>query len=148
MNIHNSDSLYSTFSQVLRFHYYRTHSLLEKVGVYPGQPPLLFALGKQDGQSQKELAEKLHIKAATITVMLNRMEKADLVKRRQNSLDQRVTRVFLTEHGKKVQSEVIEALKIIEEELFKNFTDEEKIILRRLLMQMHNNLSNACEKSK
>lgn len=147
MNFHNSDSLYSIFSQVIRFHYYRMHMLLEKLGVYPGQPPLLFILGKQDGVSQKELAERLHIKASTITVMLNRMVKAKLVERRHNNNDQRVTSVFLTEQGKQVRSEAVEALKVIEAELFNNFTEEEKILLRRLLMQMKSNLAGVCGKN-
>jgi MarR family transcriptional regulator, organic hydroperoxide resistance regulator len=145
MNTFNEDSVYYIFGQVIRFHYCRMHMLLEKVGVYPGQPPLLFALGKHEGQSQKELAEKLHLKAATITVMLNRMEAAKLIERRPDDNDQRVSRVFLTEKGKEVRSEVIKALKKIVDECFYNFTDEEQILLRRLFMQMRDNLMKVCE---
>jgi len=147
MNCHDPDSLYSVFSQVIRFHYYRTHMLLEKVGVYPGQPPLLFIIGKHDGISQKDLAEKLHIKAATITVMLRRMEKAKLVERRADSDDQRVSRAYLTKEGKKVNTEAKVALKAIDQECFSNFTVEEQLLLRRLLMQMRDNLAQLCEKS-
>ncbi|MCL6590675.1 MAG: MarR family transcriptional regulator [Firmicutes bacterium] len=146
MNFLNEDSIYAVFGQVMRYHYLRNHALLEKLGIYPGQPPLLFFLGKQDGQSQKELAEKLHIKAATITVMLKRMEAAKLVERRPDSVDQRVTRVYLTDYGKKVLQEVKESLKVLEAECFANFTPEEQILLRRLLMQMRDNLMKVCEK--
>lgn len=142
----SDDSLYAVFGQVIRFHYSRTHMLLEKIGVYPGQPPLIFILGRQDGQSQKELAEKLHIKAATITVMLNRMENAGLIERRSDENDQRVSRVYLTDFGKKLGVEVKESLKVIEAECFQNFSAEEKIILRRLLMQMRDNLVAVCSK--
>jgi DNA-binding MarR family transcriptional regulator len=121
--------------------------LLEKIGIYPGQPPLLFILGKYDGISQKELAEKLSIKAATITVMLSRMEKAKLVERHTDSEDQRISRVYLTEEGRKMNVESREALKTIEEECFSNFTVEEKVLLRRLFIQMRDNLARVCDKN-
>ena len=82
MDRQNEDSLYAVFGQIMRFHYCRMHMLLEKLGVYPGQPPLFFALGKHEGQSQKELAKNLYVKAATITVMLNRMETGGWIERR------------------------------------------------------------------
>lgn len=145
MNCHDPDSLYSVFTQVIRFHYYRTHMLFDKIGVYPGQPYLLFALGRQDGQSQKELAEKLYLKAATITVMLNRMEKAKLIVRRSDKEDQRISRVYLTDEGRELLAKVKEMLKTIEAECFSNFTVEEQLLLRRLLMQMKDNLTTVCE---
>jgi DNA-binding MarR family transcriptional regulator len=136
----DKDSLYHIFLEILRLHYYRTHVLLDEVGVYPGQPPMLFVLSKEDGQSQKELANKLNLKPATITVMLKRMEKANLVERRQDPEDQRVSRVYITEKGKKVYKKVNKIMKNLEEECFGNFTVEEKVILRRLLMQIRENL--------
>ncbi len=142
----NHDSLYYVFCEVIRLNYHRTYMILDKLGVYPGQPPMLFTLYKQDGQSQKELAGKLSIKPATITVMLTRMEKAGIVERRQDREDQRVSRVYITEEGKKICSEVHEAMKTIESECFINFTQEEKVILRRLLMQMRDNLKKVCDK--
>ncbi|WMJ80177.1 MarR family transcriptional regulator [Clostridium sp. MB40-C1] len=142
MNFCEHDSLYHIFIQVIRLHYHRTHILLEKVGVYPGQPPMLIALYHKDGQSQKELADKLKIKPSTITVMLRRMEKAQLVERRLDVEDQRVSRVYLTHQGKKICKEVKEIIQSIGSECFSGFTVEEKVLFRRLLMQMRDNLSN------
>jgi DNA-binding MarR family transcriptional regulator len=144
MDLPKEDSLYAIFGQVIRFHYSRMHMLFEKIGVYPGQQPILFALGKQDGLSQKELAKKLYIKAATITVMLNRMENANLIERRPDEHDQRISRVYLTPKGKEIRSELITTLKQIVDECFSNFTPEEQILLRRLFMQMRDNLMKAC----
>ncbi|MBU5438897.1 MarR family transcriptional regulator [Tissierella sp. MSJ-40] len=146
MDCVDKDSLYHIFLEILRLHYYCTHVLLDEVGVYPGQPPMLFVLSKEDGQSQKELANKLNLKPATITVMLKRMEKANLVERRQDAEDQRVSRVYITEQGKEVYEKVNKIMKNVEEECFGNFTVEEKVILRRLLMQMKNNLLTANDK--
>lgn len=144
MNCFMSDSAYHMLHQVIRLHYHRTRMLLEKLEIYPGQPPLLFALQAKDGQSQKELADKLNIKPATMTVMVARMEKAALVERRQDPEDQRISRVYLTKQGEKVLAEVKEKMKEIEIECFRNFTEEEKMLLRRLLMQMRDNLQEVC----
>lgn len=146
MDLPDNDSLYALFGRVVRLHYCRMHMLLEKVGVYPGQPPLLFTLNRMDGQSQRELAEKLHIKAATITVMVKRMESAGLVERRADPDDQRIVRVYLTEQGRVVLGKVREVFKTMEGECFCNFTAEEQIILRRLFMQMRENLLKVCGK--
>ena len=140
MSCHESHSLYRVFCQVVRFHYYRTYTLLEKIGVYPGQHPLLFSLDKKGGQSQKELAARLHIKPATMTVMLNRLEKSEMIKRCPDDDDRRVSRVYLTEKGRKASCEVKKILKTIDEECFGNFTAEERALLRKFLMRMRDNL--------
>lgn len=146
MECFQDDSLYHVFAQVIRLHYHRTHTLLDKVGVYPGQPGMLFSLYKKDGQSQKELANKLNIKPATATVMLNRMEKAGLLERKADATDQRISRVYITEKGGEVCEEVKEVMKIINSECFSNFTSEEEILLRRLLMQVRDNLMKVCDR--
>ncbi|QUH25741.1 MarR family winged helix-turn-helix transcriptional regulator [Serpentinicella alkaliphila] len=145
MHFNEPDSLNSMFYQVIRYHYQRTHMLLDKIGLYPGQPFLLFALYKSDGQSQKDLANKLNIKASTITAMVKRMEKSGLIERRQDSIDQRISRVYITDKGKEVCMEVDKIKKEIEFETFRNFTEEDKIKLKELFTQMKRNLITACE---
>lgn len=145
MYCYHSDSLYHIFGEIIRLHYHRSHNLLDKLGIYPGQPPMLLSLYHKDGQSQKELAEKIKIKPATITVMLGRMEKSELVTRRQDTEDQRISRVYLTEKGKKVCEELKQVFFTLGGECFSNFTDDEKESLRKLLMKMRDNLVEASE---
>jgi len=142
----DKNSPYYIFLEVLRLHYYRTRVLFDEIGMYPGQPPLLFALYNKDGLSQSEIAAKLDIKPSTITVMLKRMEKANLVERRQDSLDQRVSRVYITEKGRESCLKAMDVIRKLEEECFGNFILEEKIVFRRLLLQMRDNLSAVNDK--
>src|SRR5699024_7101506 len=128
------------FHQVIRAHYLRVHELLDEIGVYHGQPGMLLILSNQDGQSQKDLADKLNLAPATITVMLNRMEKAGLVERRQDPEDLRISRVYLTDKGRDLSNKSNQVMKKVEKETFGNFTREEKIMLRRLFLQMKENL--------
>lgn len=148
MECFDPNSLYHVFARVIKSHYKRIHTLLEEIGLYPGQHPMLFMLGLKGGRSQKELAEKLNIKPATITVMITRMEKAGFVERKQDTEDQRISRIYLTEKGREVFSLVKEKFEEINEECFKNFTEEEKVLLRRLFLQMLENLNEVNNKDK
>ncbi len=145
MNFSDSESLEFLLAQVIRLHHHRTQILLGELGIYPGQPPILFMLWKKDGRSQKEFAERLGLKPATITVMLKRMERAGWVERRSDSEDLRVSRVYLTEQAKKIRPKVEQVLNTIYEECFEGFTDQEKVLLRRFLIHMRNNL---CQDSR
>lgn len=142
----DKDSLYYIFLEILRLHHYRTHVLLDEIGVYPGQPPLLFLLSKTDGLSQKEIAAKLGVKPSTITVMLKRIENGNLVVRKQDAEDNRVSRVYITEEGREVCEKAKSKMRLLNEECFGNFTVEEQVVLRRLLMQMRDNLFTANNK--
>ena len=75
-----------------------------------------------------------------MTVMLNRLEKSELIKRCSDDDDRRVSRVYLTEKGRKASREVKKTLKTIDEECFGNFTAEERALLRKFLMRMRDNL--------
>lgn len=147
-NIDDEESLRYVFSQVMRLHFIRTHSLLEETGLYPGQPPLLFSLNKKNGQSQRELSENLNVKASTMAVMIKRMEKTGLIKREQDEKDQRISRIFITDAGREICEKLKTVHDQIEEEAFRNFTVEEKLLLRRLMMQLKENLEEACGKDK
>jgi DNA-binding MarR family transcriptional regulator len=145
MNCYNSDNLYHIFGEIIKLHFTRSHNLLEKLSIYPGQPPMLFALYNKDGQSQKDLADKLRIKPATITTMINRMEKAELLTRKQDEQDQRISRVYITEKGRETCESLKSVMLAINGECFSNFTEEEKMLLRRLFLQMRDNLIKASD---
>ncbi|CAG7618664.1 MarR family winged helix-turn-helix transcriptional regulator [Paenibacillus allorhizosphaerae] len=143
MDIHQTHSLELVFHKVARMHSHAVHALLSGKEVYPGQPPLLKALMERDGQSQKELAERMNITPATLTVMLGRMERTGMVARKPDEADQRVSRVFITEKGRQALDSLEETQKLMEATCFANFTPEEQIIFRRLLLQMFDNLKRA-----
>ncbi len=134
------DSLESLLSQFLRLHHQRMFSPLAKLGLYPGQPPILAMLWERDGRTQKELAENRRLAPATVTVMLQRMEKAGLIERRSDSEDHRIIRVYLTEAGRSIRSEAEAVRQTIDGACFAGFTLEERVLLRRFLLQMIANL--------
>lgn len=135
-------SLNDIFINTMKVHHMRMYNLFKEIGVHPGQQFLLNVLNQRDGQIQKDLAKNLKIKPATVTVIIQRAEKNGFVRREQDKNDQRVLRVFITEKGKEMCKKADIMWAQLEEDTFENLTMEEKIILRRLLMQMYSNLSS------
>ena len=126
--------------QLCRLHHKRAHTLLEGIGLYRGQPPLLWALWKEEGLTQTELAERLHVQPATMTRMLQRMERAGFLRRQPDPRDQRVSRVYLTEEGCAIQESVRRIWHQLEEETLAGFTPEEQGVVRTFLLRMRENL--------
>ena len=69
-------------------------------GVHPGQFFCLRAVSERDGISQRELADELHVAPPSVSRMLQNMERAGLVERRDDERDQRITRVYVTDRGR------------------------------------------------
>ena len=137
------ESLDRLFSQICRLKHARVHTLYEALGLYRGQPRMLRALWAQEGLTHTELSRQLRVQPATITKMIQRMEKAGFVERRQDPDDQRVSRVYLTAAGQAVRENVQQVWRRLEEEAFANFTEEEGLLLRQLFLRIRDNLTQA-----
>ena len=95
---------------------------MQELGIYPGQIPVLGLLAHKDGLSQREIAEKLHIKPPTVNVTVQRLEKAGFLYREADEKDQRISRIYMTEKGKQAK-----------ESGMKKVQDNEKILLLSLI---------------
>ena len=73
---------------------------LRPLGLYPGQELLLLQLPEGECRSQQELVDALGLDHSTVTKMLQRLERAGVVARRQSAEDRRVVLVQLTEEGR------------------------------------------------
>jgi DNA-binding MarR family transcriptional regulator len=133
------------FAQICRLKHARIHTLLETLGLYQGQPSVLQALWEHEGLMHTELARHLLVQPATITKMLQRMEKAGFVERRPDPEDQRVSRVYLTEAGKAVRADVQRVWRQLEEEAFAGFSLEERALLRSFFLRIRENLKQVTD---
>lgn len=112
-------------------------------GVHPGQFPVLRTVGASEGISLRELADWLHIRPPTVTVTVQRLEKAGFVYKKPDREDQRVSRIFLTEKGRCLNQEITRLTKENEKLLMEGFTDSEKDQIRQFLRRMTENLEKA-----
>ena len=72
---------------------------LEPFDVTPVQYGVLYCLWKGDKTTPKEIAAELKLENSTISGILDRMEKKDLLKRQVSTKDRRYIEVVLTEKG-------------------------------------------------
>jgi DNA-binding MarR family transcriptional regulator len=76
---------------------------LAQHGVTPTQYALLRVLWERDGQTGAELGERLQLDSATITGLLDRLERAEMIERRADRQDRRVNRIFATAQARNLQ---------------------------------------------
>ena len=74
-------------------------------------------------------------------MMIRRLQKAELIYRVTDAHDKRISRIFLTDTGRLLSAELIKINSANEVLCTESMTPEEKVILRRLLMQVLDNLS-------
>ena len=82
---------------------HRVHNRLEGGecgGLHHGQGKLLATLLQQDGCSQRELCGLLQIRPASLSELLDKLERSGAVERRQSPDDRRVSCGYLTDLGR------------------------------------------------
>ncbi len=129
-------------AHVCKTHRNKAAELLADIDLYVGQEMFLLQLWQQDGLSLSEMAELVHVQAATASRMLDRMEAAGQVERRQDVEDGRVSRIFLTPVGHNLHDPVHDMWAELENITVAGLTTDERVLLRRLLLQVYQNLSN------
>lgn len=89
------------------------------------QGKILFVLWQKDKITQKELACETGLAKNTITVMLEKMEKNNLIKRITDEKDKRKSLVILTEHAKSLKKCSDEISDEMLKKVYKGFSEEE-----------------------
>lgn len=74
-------------------------------GAHQGEVIALALLSRHDGISQRELGQILHLSAPRVSAILDGLERGGAVERRSDEVDRRLTRVFLTAGGRRVERE-------------------------------------------
>jgi DNA-binding MarR family transcriptional regulator len=89
--------------------------------------------------SQKEIGTKLMVTWATVTVLVDGLEKDGLVTRATSERDRRSTIVALTPAGREACTRIVPAMARLSALVCDDFTDEEKQTLTSLLLRMWRN---------
>ena len=79
---------------------------LEPYGVSIPQSFILYSLMEHDGATLKEIGNKTLIDSSSMTVLVDKLEKDELVVRKLDSQDRRAIRVVITEKGRDIAEKV------------------------------------------
>ncbi|TXH83116.1 MAG: MarR family transcriptional regulator [Rhizobium sp.] len=109
-------------------------------GLYAGQDGVILALAASDGLPAGTLAQKLGVKAPTMTRTIGRMEAQGFVERRPDAEDARLTKVYLTETGRNSVSEIESSAASCDELATRGFSEKDIRSLVRLLKAIESNL--------
>jgi len=123
--------------QVCRLTGDRMRVKMEEIGLHRAQGFTLFFLGHHDGVPQSEIARAFHLSAASVTSMLQRMERDGWIVRRPDPDDQRVSRVYLTEKARVLHEEAHSNFLELEREVTAVLTLREQGELHALLAKVH-----------
>jgi MarR family transcriptional regulator, organic hydroperoxide resistance regulator len=110
-------------------------------GAHPAQGGCLMVLSQRDGMSQREIADQLRLAPPTITAMLQRMEKGGIVVRRPDAEDQRLVRVYLTDEGRALESELRGAIASHINHIIGAMSEQDRSEFARLLELMAQNIN-------
>ena len=98
----SSDELLFILSQFTRLYQKGTYRARLPYVPYRGQNRVLHIIADNNGLNQKELAELLDIRSASMSELLNKLERSNLITREKDEMDKRVTHVFLSADGREL----------------------------------------------
>jgi MarR family transcriptional regulator for hemolysin len=96
---------------------------------------------EEEGLSQRQLAERMGIEAATLTRHLDRLEAAGLIVRHRDGGDRRILRVVPTFAARDLHARMAAVAGTLDADLTAGLSDEELAELRRLLARLTSNLN-------
>lgn len=88
---------------------------------------------------QKDLEKEFDLKRSSISLMLNNMEKNDLIKRIAVSDDARLKKIVLTEKSIELYQSISIAIDSVENKIAENITSEELEVFNKVLNKIRNN---------
>lgn len=122
---HNTSAGY-LINHVARLFFEGLRKRIEPFGIVPGQFPALLALWQKDGQTQKELVEKLDIEQATMANTLNRMERDGLILRKDHPTDGRAKIIWLTPKANSIRDDAYKAASTVNEMALADLSPDEQ----------------------
>lgn len=117
---------------------------------YPKRPPsptqmkiLMYLLeNKNENIYQKDMERILKVGRATVSDVLNTMEKHGLIKRISDLNNNRIKKIILTDISLEIHQKNVKKSKKIEELLLKDITKNDLKNFKRIIKQMKDNLDS------
>lgn len=134
------DSIGYLMIRIMKAHRDTASDLLDELGLHVGQEMFLMEL--RDGMNLSDMGCSLGVQPATITKMTQRMEKSGLIERRPDPDDARSSLVYLTDKSRELLPQIVAVWQQLEERIIANLTIEERLLFRRILLQILENLED------
>lgn len=110
---------------------------LKTFGLTPVQSLVLESLRDAEGLSVGDVGRRLILDTATLAGVLDRMVTAGWIRRKVDSTDARIARIYMTEKAKEITTDLARTLEHTNDELLKRFSMEEKLLFKRFLRDFY-----------
>ncbi len=108
----------------------------EGVGVTPAQSGILFLLKRKDGLTMTEMGRALGIDNATITGLIDRLERNGFVRRNRSASDRRALNIAITTEGVEEVNRAKAVVKRVNESIKTGFSAGEIEAFKRILLNI------------
>ncbi|MBQ7521321.1 MAG: MarR family transcriptional regulator [Clostridia bacterium] len=105
-----------------------------------GQPKVIDYLRDNDGSVQKDIANACCIEPASLTVVLNLMERQGLIEKRMCNNNRKNLHIYLTDKGRELSDRIEEEFLEVEKIMTEDFTKKEKEMFLASLEKVRKNL--------
>jgi len=112
---------------------------LDPYGLTPPHWLVLNCLWKEDGLPINQLIEKLLQVGGTMTGVIDRMEERGLATRKRDEVDRRMWRIYLTDKGRQLQSEIPPLIARMRQKTIKGIDTDDMQIFMRVLDEIIDN---------
>lgn len=140
---------HDNFNRIME-EWHRVHKLAGRLAAQrcedltPEQAKLLFLI-RQNKMNQKELAHKLHITEATLSVRIKRLVDSGLVEREIDSHDKRNNKIVLSELGEKTFIGMQNEFDYVYQVVCRGMTQEDYDMVLNIIKRMQNNIKEEME---
>ncbi|MCY8825459.1 MarR family winged helix-turn-helix transcriptional regulator [Bacillus atrophaeus] len=115
---------------------------LKEEGITPEQWTVLKRVGESRSISQKELSARADKDQATLTKILDLLEKKNFIRREANPRDRRSFLVVLTEAGEELKQTLTDKMEILFAGLLESTSDEDLAVFLVILDRINGNIAN------
>ncbi|MGF7086939.1 DNA-binding MarR family transcriptional regulator [Kroppenstedtia sanguinis] len=111
--------------------------ILNEFPITPPQFTALLLLNDEGDMTIGDLSQKMYLACSTMTDLVDRMEKNELVDRIRDNRDRRVVRIQLLQKGKEIIEDVMEARRSYLSQVLSGFSEEEVREMTKHLSLLH-----------
>ena len=126
-------------ARLLRFHLQKLLDSNEP-NFTPEQAFLLYKLYMKDGQSQRQLADKILNDYPNITRLIDKLEKKGYVRREIAENDRRMFKIYMSENGRSRFKSYIPLIMDEREKLLEGVSSDEEKIVKNVLKRIEENV--------
>lgn len=109
---------------------------LAPYGVTPGQYAVLKCLWDENGQTAKQIAERLCLDGSTVTGILDRIEQKGLIEKKVDAKDRRALQVLLTKAGRELEAPLSRVIEEANRKALSNLETDRSEDLKKLLQEI------------